>query len=98
MGDEGMTAGGALCHLLQRDGLARWLSQRRRLRDLYFDRDYTDVIDSSMAAVAEIRRTSEPPAEGAAKRLNAGQLGAIYVGRMEYGPRALGARSILANP
>ena len=51
-----------------------------------------------MAALAEIRRTTESPVAGAARRLNAGQLGAIYVGRMEYGPRALGARSILANP
>ena len=33
-----------------------------------------------------------------AKRLAAGEIGAIYTGRMEYGPRALGARSILANP
>jgi carbamoyltransferase len=98
MGDEGMTAGGALCYLLQRDGLAHWLSQRRRLHDVYFGRDYTNLIDKSMEALAEIRRSNESPVEGAAKRLNAGQLGAIYVGRMEYGPRALGARSILANP
>jgi carbamoyltransferase len=28
----------------------------------------------------------------------AGEIGAIYTGRMEYGPRALGARTILANP
>ena len=98
MGDEGMSAGGALCYLLQRDGLAHWLSQRRRLRDVYFGRDYTNSIDKSMDEYAEIRRTTEPPVEGAAKRLNAGQLGAIYIGRMEHGPRALGARSILANP
>ena len=98
MGDEGMTAGGALCYLLQRDGLAHWLSQRRRLRDVYFGRDYTNLIDKSIEALAEIRRTAESPVEGAAKRLNAGRLGAIYVGRKEYGPRALGARSILANP
>ena len=32
------------------------------------------------------------------KRLQEGQLGAIYTHRMEYGPRALGARTILANP
>ena len=32
------------------------------------------------------------------QRLEAGQLGAIYTGRMEYGPRALGNRTILANP
>jgi carbamoyltransferase len=98
MGDEGMTAGGALCYLLQRDGLANWLSQRRRLHDVYFGRDYTNLIDKSIEALAEIRRTAESPVEGAAKRLNASQLGAIYVGRMEYGQRALGARSILANP
>src|ERR1700726_3756864 len=75
MGDEGLPAGGALCYLLQRDGLPHWLPQRHRLRGMYFCRGYT-----------------------AARRLNAGQIGAIYTGRMEYGPRALGARSILANP
>ena len=98
MGDDGMPAGGALCYLLQRDGLPRWLSQRHHLRDLYFGRDYTNLIDDAMASYPEIRRTNESSVDGAAQRLNAGQLGAIYVGRMEYGPRALGARSILANP
>ncbi len=38
------------------------------------------------------------PAEAAASRLAEQQIGAIYTGRMEFGPRALGARSILANP
>ena len=98
MGDEGMPAGGALCYLLQRDGLVRWLLQRHRLRDVYLGRDYTNLIDDAMAASSNIRRTTEASVEGAARRLNAGQLGAIFVGRMEYGPRALGARSILANP
>jgi carbamoyltransferase len=98
MGDEGMPAGGALCYLLQRDGLAHWLKQRRRLPDMYFGRDYTNAIDDTLKAAANVRRTGEPPIDGAGKRLNAGQLGAIYTGRMEYGPRALGARSILANP
>jgi carbamoyltransferase len=98
MGDEGMPAGGALCYLLQRDGLARWLTQRRELRDVYFGRDYTDAIDDVLNAAPGIRCTAEAPVEGAARRLNAGQLGAVYTGRMEYGPRALGARSILANP
>jgi len=91
MGDDGMPAGGALCYLLQRDGLSRWLSQRHRLRDVYLGRDYTDLIDDTMAACAEVRRTLENPVEGAARRLNHGQLGAVFVGRMEYGPRALGA-------
>jgi carbamoyltransferase len=98
MGDEGMPVGGALCHLLQRDGLAHWLKQRRTLRDVYFGRDYTDAIDKVLKVSVGVRQTGEPPVEGAARRLNAGQLGAVYTGRMEYGPRALGARSILANP
>ena len=68
MGDEGMTAGDALCYLLQRDGLTHWLSQRRRLHDVYFGRDYTNLIDKSMAALAEIRRTTESPVAGAARR------------------------------
>jgi carbamoyltransferase len=98
MGDEGMPAGGALCYLLQRDGAAHWLKQRHRLPDMYCGRDYTNTIDDTLKTTANVRCTGEPPIDGAAKRLNAGQLGAIYTGRMEYGPRALGARSILANP
>jgi len=98
MGDEGMPAGGGLCYLLQRDGLPRWLAQRRSLRDVYLGRDYTDAIDTVLGSSDGVRRTTEPPVEGAARRLSVGQIGAIYTGRMEYGPRALGARSILANP
>lgn len=33
-----------------------------------------------------------------AKKLSKNKIGAIFNGRMEYGPRALGNRSILANP
>jgi len=98
MGDEGTAAGGALCYLLQRDGLPHWLTQRRELRDVYLGRDYTDAIDAALEAAAGVRRTGEAPVDGAARRLQAGEIGAIYTGRMEYGPRALGARSILANP
>jgi carbamoyltransferase len=98
MGDEGMPAGGGLCYLLKRDGLQYWLKQRRELHDVYLGRDYTDTIDAVLGRAPAIRKTAEPPVEGAARRLQAGQLGAIYTGRMEYGPRALGARSILANP
>jgi carbamoyltransferase len=98
MGDEGTSAGGALCYLLQRDGLPHWLGQRREFRDVYLGRDYTDAIDAELARTTGIARTGEHPVEGAARRLTAGEIGAIYTGRMEYGPRALGARSILANP
>ena len=84
-------------YLLERDGIAHWLKQRRRLKDVYLGRDYTDKADP-ISAIPGIRRLAGDPIEDTAKRLAAGEIGAIYTGRMEYGPRALGARSILANP
>jgi carbamoyltransferase len=61
-------------------------------------RDYSKAADDNLAAIAGVRRLPGDPVEAAAKRLAGGEIGAIYTGRMEYGPRALGARSILANP
>ena len=98
MGDEGLPVGGALAYLMKRDGLDRWLSQRHRLDNVYLGRDYTTEADAALGKIAGLRRLSGDPVAAAAKRLAAGELGAVYTGRMEYGPRALGARSILANP
>jgi len=98
MGDEGLPVGGALSYLLKRDGLAQWLGHRTELRDLYLGRDYTATVDGVLAATPGVMKTDEDVVEGAARRLGMGQLGGIYTGRMEFGSRALGARSILANP
>jgi carbamoyltransferase len=98
MGDEGLSLGAALSLLLRRDGLARWLDGRYRLDGVFWGRDYDGAIDRALAGAPGIVRTDAPPAEGAAQRLADGAIGAIYQGRMEFGPRALGARSILANP
>src|SRR5215467_5832262 len=91
MGDEGLPVGGALSYLLRRDGSRRWLTQRRRLSDVYLGRDYSKQADNNLAAIAGVRRLGGDPIESAAKRLAQGEIGAIYTGRMEYGPRALGA-------
>jgi carbamoyltransferase len=98
MGDDGLSTGGALAYLMQRDGLPHWLKQRTPLGDIYLGRDYTAAIDRTLETTRGVVRSSEPPVEGTARRLADGEIGAIYVGRMEYGPRALGARTILANP
>jgi carbamoyltransferase len=98
MGDEGLPIGGSLVYLLERDGIAHWLKQRRRLKDVYLGRDYTAAADPILSAIPGILRLTGDPIEHSAKRLAVGEIGAIYTGRMEYGPRALGARSILANP
>jgi carbamoyltransferase len=88
MGDEGMPAGGALCYLLQRDGLRHWLTQRRRLRDMYFGRDYTDAIDATLKATAGVRCTAETPIDGAAKRRETHDLLNQRLARSEFMPFA----------
>jgi carbamoyltransferase len=77
MGDEGLPVGGALAYLLERDGMPAWLGARRRLDNVYLGRDYTAEEDAVLGAAAGIRRTAEAPIAGAARRLAAGQLGAI---------------------
>jgi carbamoyltransferase len=98
MGDDGIAVGNALAFLLHRDGLATWLGQRRRLDEVGFGRDYDGRIDACLGTTAGVRRLPGEPAEAATNLIRAGQAGAIYAGRMEYGPRALGNRSIIASP
>src|SRR5262249_20254541 len=74
MGDEGLPIGGSLVYLLQRDGIAHWLKQRRRLKDVYFGRDYTDIADTTLSGMRDIRRHAGDPVEGTAKRLAAGEI------------------------
>ena len=98
MGDEGLPVGSALIYLMERDGLKTWLDRRRPLGPIFLGRDYTSAIDPALAALPNVRRVEGAPVTEAANRLVEGKIGAIFTGRMEYGPRALGARSILANP
>jgi carbamoyltransferase len=98
MGDDGLSIGGPLSWLLKRDGLETWLERREPMGDLYLGRDYDDAIDQELAAAPGVRPVATPPAQAAAARLTGGEIGAVYTNRMEFGPRALGARSILADP
>jgi carbamoyltransferase len=98
MGDEGLPVGSALIYLLERDGFKAWLDRRRPLGPICLGRDYTSAIDPALAALPNVRRVEGAPVTQAVNRLVEGKIGAIFTGRMEYGPRALGARSILANP
>lgn len=98
MSDQGLPAGGALAYLLERDGLPGWLAQRYSLDHLYLGRDFTDSADAVLAATPGITAVSETPVAETARLLNEGMAVALYTKGMEYGPRALGARSILASP
>jgi len=98
MSDAGLAAGGVLRHLLDRDGLETWLAHRWRLDNLYFGRRFGDAIDETLGAADGIRKLEGDPADVAARELANGRIVAIYSQAMEYGPRALGARTILGSP
>jgi carbamoyltransferase len=97
MGDDGLPVGAALSLLYARDGTGTWLRHRRRLDNVYLGQDFDGRIDDTLAA-AGMRRLAGRPVETAVNLVRAGKAGAIYAGRMEFGPRALGARSIIASP
>ncbi len=98
MGDDGLVIGGALQFLLERDGLPAWLNRRYRLSNVYWGGDHDDGLAGEFAGASGIARQDGDPVALTADWLAEGRIGALYHGRMEYGPRALGARSILANP
>ena len=98
MGDCGVGIGGVLSFLLRRDGIETWLQNRYRLKHLYYGRPYGDQIDVALLKAPGVQRVSENFKQKAAKELSCGKVVAIYTKAMEYGPRALGARSILASP
>jgi carbamoyltransferase len=96
MSDQGLPAGGVLAFLLERDGLETWLDARYPLTHVYFGRDHNTAADQIIADHPAIERVADDPAESAARLIADGKIVALYTGAMEYGPRALGARSILA--
>lgn len=99
MGDEGLVIGGVLQYLLERDGMETWLAQRYRLPDVYWGRAFGGDTGPRIEAFSpKIEKLDGPTVDTAASLLKAGKAVAIVSQRMEYGPRALGARSIMASP
>ncbi|MFZ0205041.1 MAG: carbamoyltransferase N-terminal domain-containing protein, partial [Roseiarcus sp.] len=102
MGDEGLPIGGCLDYLLQQRGPEEWQRNRRVLDSMLLGRDHRADPDALAAAFPKLRLSPiwEPDAVVAAvaDALVAGKAVGIHDGRMEFGPRALGARSILASP
>jgi carbamoyltransferase len=95
-GDDGIAIGGALyCHhaLL---GNAR--SKSHELTHALLGPSYTD--DDILRLLEEAKvpyRKLDDPAKTAAQLIANGKIVGWFSGRMEFGPRALGARSILAD-
>ncbi len=70
-----------------------------RLEHIQLGPAFTDPeIHAVLAECAIASTVTDDPADSAAELLARGHIVAWFQGRMEYGPRALGARSLLADP
>jgi len=98
MSDQGLPAGGVLQYLLERDGMETWLAARYPLETLYLGRDWGKGADKVLRETPGLAAISDNPVAKTAELLNAGKAVAIFTQGMEFGPRALGARSIIASP
>lgn len=95
-GDAGTALGAALLA----DSDERGETDRRFLMDTaYLGPEYDDHHIEALLRTSGLRhRRSPDPAGDVAAHLAADKVVAWFQGRMEFGPRALGARSILASP
>lgn len=94
MGDGGLSLGAAYLSWAQAND---WSVTPKALRTTYLGPDYSETeIGNSFAGVANLSwRRLDNVSECIAGCLRDGKIVARFDGRMEYGPRALGNRSIL---
>tara|TARA_B110000259_G_scaffold38391_1_gene43734 strand:- start:1209 stop:3032 length:1824 start_codon:yes stop_codon:yes gene_type:complete len=98
MGDEGLAIGSAILAAIDLDQDVAWL---RDFKMPYFGDSYTR--EEVKLALQKFNNISFEDVEKnwpeeAAKSVAKGKICALFHGRMEFGPRALGNRSIVADP
>jgi len=93
-GDEGVALGAALAPYLETDKRL----PAPRMRHAYLGPEYTDTEIENVLRTYKLHYTRvDDPAHAAAQLLAQGKILGWFQGRMEFGPRALGGRSILAD-
>ncbi|MGH8327636.1 MAG: carbamoyltransferase C-terminal domain-containing protein, partial [Steroidobacteraceae bacterium] len=98
MSDEGLAAGAALIAAAERSA-SGWIPGRRCFEHVYLGPAYSEGEMTAALSSADVPFTRPADAEQEIARLLArGYVVARLAGRMEYGPRALGNRSILYRP
>ncbi len=98
MGDDGLALGSALLTAHSKNEDISWLKgfQMPYFGDSYSKSQVKDVLDQFDNIVYEDLGDNWP--KEAAKSVSKGKICALFHGSMEFGPRALGNRSIVANP
>ena len=100
-GDDSISIGAAILAYLKIQKKRKGSTYIEPLKDLYLGEDITEKIEDFIANLDTSDYRIQKPEninEVAAYLLASNKIVARFAGRMEYGPRALGNRSILANP
>jgi carbamoyltransferase len=93
--DDGAALGAAVAPYLDNDGRL----PKMNMRHAYLGPSFGDDTIESTLKTYKLRSTRlGDPAKTAAEMLAQGKILGWFQGRMEFGPRALGSRSILADP
>lgn len=94
MGDEGLSLGAAIKGSIL---LGDWVGVRT-IDNVFWGVDYTDdyIVDSSLKYNNIIYEDLEYNKVG--KLINDGNIIALFNGKFEFGPRALGSRSVMVRP
>lgn len=93
--DDGVALGAALAPYLDRGGRL----PNKAMRHAYLGPEFDDEAVENALRTYKLKYTrSGDIAAGAAELLSQGKILGWFQGRMEFGPRALGSRSILADP
>ena len=93
--DDGVALGAALAPFLDKGGRL----PMRQMRHAYLGPEYSDDEIEKALVTYKLRATKlDNVAAAAGEMLANGKILGWFQGRMEFGPRALGARSILADP
>jgi len=93
--DDGVALGAALAPYLDDNGKL----PNRPMRHGYWGPSFDDAGIESALNTYKIKHTRlSDPAAAAAQLLSTGKILGWFQGRMEFGPRALGSRSIIADP
>jgi carbamoyltransferase len=99
MGDGGCALGGALHYFYHELKINGEPFQPQKLENVYWGPEYTDdEIKSELLNIGLDFKLSDDVEEETAKYIAQGHVVGRFSGRMEYGPRALGNRSILVEP
>src|SRR6202022_3545414 len=93
--DDGVALGAALAPYLENDGRLPSNAMRHAYLGPAFD---DSAIESALRTYKLSYTRVNDPAATAAELLSQGKILGWFQGRMEFGPRALGSRSILADP